>query len=87
MHWANAVLGKGVIYHRLGQFDKALELYKIALSYDDRNGLADRSASALSNVAALYNNLGLYQEAIDIYRIQLNNSEVKNVLPVARIST
>lgn len=32
VHWANAVLGKGVIYHRLGQFDKALELNKIALS-------------------------------------------------------
>jgi signal transduction histidine kinase len=78
IHWANALLGKGVVYHRLGQFDKALEHYRRSQKYYDQNALVDRSRAVLGNIAALYNNLGLYQEAIDIYRLQLNEPETQN---------
>ncbi len=68
----------GVLYERLGDFDKALDYHLKSLDIAQRINSAESEAKALNNIGAVYYGLRQYDEARQFYQKSLS---LKETLP------
>ncbi|RMH73167.1 MAG: GHKL domain-containing protein [Gemmatimonadetes bacterium] len=61
----------GVIYKRMGHYNRALEYYLLGLDYAEQAQDSLLISSILSNVAGIYSALGQNQQALDYYQKNL----------------
>ena len=57
----------GLIYHHLGNSDKALDLFLKSLAIRQELGDPNEISGSLNNIGMVYNELGQHQQALDFY--------------------
>ena len=71
----------GIVYERLGQYEKALEYYMNCLRISKENGKPVHEGLAYRDIGSVYERLGQYEKAIEYYMKCLRISEEKANLP------
>ena len=66
---------RGLAYHRLGEFVKAIEFYQQALSISKEVGNKDLEGKVHMNLGSAYHSLGDFKTAIKFYQQALNISK------------
>ncbi|TYQ30603.1 tetratricopeptide repeat protein [Pseudanabaena sp. UWO310] len=67
----NILIQLGSTYHRLSEFNQAINFYDQALSVARKLGDRNGEASSLCNLGSTYDALGQYQQAIQFYQLSL----------------
>ena len=58
----------GIIYNRLGDYDKSIEYYNKALYYLIRSGMNNLEPITINNIGVVYKNQEKYEESIEKYK-------------------
>jgi len=61
----------GIVYKKLGQYQKALSYYQQALEIDREIGDRRGEEADLNNIGVVYKNLGKYQQAKEAFQDSL----------------
>lgn len=67
LQMGNILLGQGIIYHMLDNYEMAAQLYLESIEFYQQVDHAIGVSTARNNLAAMYNNLKLYDRARSIY--------------------
>lgn len=78
MQMGNIVLGQGIIYHMLDNYEMAAHLYLQSIEYYQEIDHAIGVSTARNNLAAMYNNLKLFDRAKRIYFDEIAKSLERN---------
>nr|MDA3862117.1 tetratricopeptide repeat protein [Melioribacteraceae bacterium] len=70
----NLLHSSGLIRWRQGKFNKAIQLYKTSLRYNEKLGVDSLTVKSLNNIGAAYYHLGNKELALEYY---INASEVR----------
>ena len=77
----NLILAKtllGWTYYQIGNYDKAMEIYRHALKQADNHGDKRGMGMSLNNIGNVYNNKGSYDKALDCFTRSLEIREEIN---------
>ena len=84
---AESIIAKGFFFYNNNEFSKALNIYKVALVFCDKNSLAKKEARVLIYISVLYSRISDHQKSyhyayksLKIYKHLKNEKGVANAL-------